>query len=494
MCVNQRWIVNKYNGKDFYVKCGHCEACLQEKAVKRATRIRNQVPISGQMCLFVTLTYAPDSVPWVFKADLENRLEHVNIFRSSLKRYVRYKKDYSVKCKTYDCYSLLDVQDFPDYSHFKKWKTQIKPLVESQRESSEDRIGIIYYPDLQKFLARLRINLYRYYNVDKTYSIKYFGCAEYGKTTFRPHFHILLFFDKKLYAQLRKAIFKSWPYADKNRLNRGIEIARDPAGYVSSYVNCGADFPSILAQNFPQKHSYSKGFGLALRDFQLRQILEKIQRGNLTYSIESKRSPAGFINIPLPKYVINRYFPYFKGNGAFTHTALFDILRDPANYGTFARWSAMFDHTQRFPFTYYKVHYDIDLEEDVHKVQTRLENAYQRYISELDIPDNVFSRSDYARNYIACWNLYRSWVYRCFAENTDVPIVEKYCNLLQVQNDFDLSDNDNYNWVYDKDLQTDPNKFISNVEQTNLMTSTYHSYLKYMTINNGVQSSIYGDL
>ena len=107
MCVNQRWIVNKYNGKDFYVKCGHCEACLQEKAAKRATRIRNQVPISGQMCLFVTLTYAPDSVPWVFKADLENRLEHVNIFRSSLKRYVRYKKDYSVKCKTYDSYSIF---------------------------------------------------------------------------------------------------------------------------------------------------------------------------------------------------------------------------------------------------------------------------------------------------------------------------------------------------------------------------------------------------
>lgn len=490
MCINQRWITNKYNGKDFFVKCGHCESCLQEKAAKRATRIRNQVPVSGQMCLMVTLTYRPDSVPWVFQEDLENNDEHLRIFRNSKKRYVRFRKDYSVKCKTIDEYDLLDTIDFPDYSHRKKWKGYLKPLVESK---NDNRIGIIYYPDLQKFLARLRINLYRYYNVDKTYSIKYFGCAEYGKTTFRPHFHILLFFDKKLYEKLRKAIFKSWPYADKHRLNRGIEIARDPAGYVASYVNCGADFPSVLSNNFPQKHSYSKGFGLALRDFQLREILDKIQRGNLTYNIESKNSPRGFVNIPLPKYVINRYFPYFKGNGAFTYTALYDILRFPHLFGTFKSWSAYSEHTQKFCFTYYKVHYDIE-NDDVHRIEVRLNNAFKRYIQELDLPDNEFSRADYARNYIACWNLYRSCVYRCFVENPDVPITEKYVNLLQVLNDFDLSDNENYWWIYQDNIETDPNDFISNREQTDKMTSTYHSYLKYMIINNCVQSTFYGDL
>ena len=42
MCTNQREIVNKYTGHRLYVKCGHCPACLQEKAAYRVSRIKAQ--------------------------------------------------------------------------------------------------------------------------------------------------------------------------------------------------------------------------------------------------------------------------------------------------------------------------------------------------------------------------------------------------------------------------------------------------------------------
>ena len=42
MCVNQYLTHNIYTGRDLYVKCGKCPACLQEKAAHRLSRIKTQ--------------------------------------------------------------------------------------------------------------------------------------------------------------------------------------------------------------------------------------------------------------------------------------------------------------------------------------------------------------------------------------------------------------------------------------------------------------------
>lgn len=48
----------------------------------------------------------------------------------------------------------------------------------------------LHQDDMTLFLKRLRINLERKYGIDK---IRFFYCGEYGETTHRPHFHLLLF-------------------------------------------------------------------------------------------------------------------------------------------------------------------------------------------------------------------------------------------------------------------------------------------------------------
>lgn len=72
MCVQQSWIRNKYNGHHYFVKCGHCPACLQEKAIRRANRIRKQQNKEGLPkydCLFVTLTYRNEFIPYILLSE-----------------------------------------------------------------------------------------------------------------------------------------------------------------------------------------------------------------------------------------------------------------------------------------------------------------------------------------------------------------------------------------------------------------------------------------
>ena len=81
MCVEQRWIVNKYDGSRHYVKCGHCEACRQEKSLQRSNRVNAEFS-SGRLGIFVTLTYMNSFVPYIYKSD-----------------YYRMREEYDELCK-----------------------------------------------------------------------------------------------------------------------------------------------------------------------------------------------------------------------------------------------------------------------------------------------------------------------------------------------------------------------------------------------------------
>ena len=69
MCTHCRYVFNRYSRRHVLVKCGKCDACKQEKAIARANRIRNNLTY-GKIALFITLTYANDYVPFVYRSDL----------------------------------------------------------------------------------------------------------------------------------------------------------------------------------------------------------------------------------------------------------------------------------------------------------------------------------------------------------------------------------------------------------------------------------------
>ena len=326
MCTHQREITNKYTGHKLYVKCGHCESCLQEKAAYRVSRIKAQSSPDYDTVM-VGLTYRRHCAPYVLRDDAykfsKGLLSSLPVYRDTSFRKVRqnavYDIDYSV---TEGQVKLCDI-DFVS-----------KCSMQNTRDLRGDpgKIGVTYYPDVQKFLARLRLNLKRNFNFN--HEFKAFCCSEYGagriegKGIFRPHFHLLFWIPKGTFEVFRSAVVSSWPFGDLQNFPRSIERTYKASSYVASYVNCGSDFPNFLKLYFPPKHSYSKGFGMSNKLFSLASVLEKFYRGHLTLFVQkSDKVGMPVYELPFPKYVIHRYFPKFKGYNRITPTSLCDFMQ-----------------------------------------------------------------------------------------------------------------------------------------------------------------------
>ncbi len=116
----------------------------------------------------------------------------------------------------------------------------------------------VNYRDYQLFAKRFR--KYLFTKIGSYEKISSYVVSEYSPKTFRPHFHILFFFDSDEVAKnIRQAVFQSW------KLGRvDTQLARDSAGsYVSGYLNSVVTLPSIFTDvSFTKNKSrFSKLFG-----------------------------------------------------------------------------------------------------------------------------------------------------------------------------------------------------------------------------------------
>ena len=313
MCVNTRRIFNKYSGTWLQVNCGRCPACRQQKADARAKRIRATYQ-SGKLCLFVTLTYAPNFLPYIKMDELKQKPAKLNIYRNAVCRYVskpvKDKDNYEVFFKQqYAPDTVLDTVDItypPDGVDFLF-------NIHTAEKSRRGEISVVYYKDLQNFIKRLRINLDRHYGIKERFES--FQCCEIGPTTQRAHFHLLLFIPAEYETAFRKCICQSWRFAHYSITSGQIKIAHDAASYVSSYCNRPTDFPPLFeASSLKPRSSMSQWLGFGFHRFDREEVFEAVRQGNLFYN--EYRSISGtpvLFRVSLPNYVINRYFPKFKG-------------------------------------------------------------------------------------------------------------------------------------------------------------------------------------
>lgn len=390
MCTHSRLVYNKYLRRSVLVSCGKCKECQQQKANSRANRIRNHSK-EGYISLFVTLTYSPEFVPYVLRSEISEVLESqdVNIYRDASVRLYRGKRVVRVGRILLDTVRL----DEP---------VSLVGCV-NPRKSPKDYIGVCYFRDVQNFMKRLRINLERK-NIFT--DVTSFQCSEYGPCTKRPHFHLLIFIRPDDEKALRLAIVESWLFADKSRTEKYIEVAKNAASYVASYVNSHFDCDSILKKDvFRQKHSMSKDFGVRLQCFTLASVLEKVRRGDLRYNVRQTRDgvPCLFA-VPVPKYVINRYFPKFKGYSLFTDSQVHELLLRTQQL---CKECSLRDVN----FTY--------TSEESRRLAVRMSNIYSRFKRELGWTYERFC-IDYPFLYTRAWNIYNSQVFKDSFDNVNV--------------------------------------------------------------------------
>lgn len=87
---------------------------------------------------------------------------------------------------------VLESLDYPeDHCWFVTLTYDDNHLVTADRSIVSDKGTLTLYPrDVQLFIKRLREHWSRVYGVDR---IRFFMCGEYGSTTARPHYHLLLY-------------------------------------------------------------------------------------------------------------------------------------------------------------------------------------------------------------------------------------------------------------------------------------------------------------
>lgn len=148
--------------------------------------------------------------------------------------------------------------------------------------------------DVQLFFKKLRKQL-------PENSLKYYAVGEYGETTKRPHYHMILFntgIDNS--KVLQNIIFTSW--TDTYGANKGFchvgSVTPSSVKYVSGYLEKGINDEILLEKIHREFNLMSKGIGAnyVQNNFKLHQENEKF-----TFRHEGH-------DVPLPRYYAERIF------------------------------------------------------------------------------------------------------------------------------------------------------------------------------------------
>lgn len=215
-CLNPRKIVNPYTGSSMIVPCGHCQSCRLNKN-NHMSFLCDLEARSHKYCMFVTLTYAQRFVP---RAQLVDSITRPF------------------------CYDLVS-EDGELLG-----EAEISEEMKDKLLAKFHVFGAVPYlrkDDLQLFLKRFR------YYVSKISKgkVRYFACGEYGPAHFRPHFHLLLFFDDEaILSACESLVLQSWRYGRVDcQISRG-QCSRYVAGYVNSSVSLPKIFDSRAVRPF----------------------------------------------------------------------------------------------------------------------------------------------------------------------------------------------------------------------------------------------------
>lgn len=248
-CQHPRTIVNKYTHEPVVVPCGCCPSCVLRRSAIQ-TNLLTTYSSQFRYVYFVTLTYAPCFLPTLEVSIIEtctDDIADVPCFpdinsldaddpNTYLFGFRSVPRSASVKVKN----STVE-RVFKDpkirFSYPMKPKELLSILNKINHKVS-NRIPYVCNRDLDLFLKRLR----SYYPDEK---LRYYAVSEYGPTSFRPHWHLLLFSNSERFSKtVCKNVSKAWSYGRCDAsLSRGFA-----AQYVASYVNSFVALPNFFTQ------------------------------------------------------------------------------------------------------------------------------------------------------------------------------------------------------------------------------------------------------
>lgn len=261
-CLRPVKVFNKYTNDVIYTPCGHCYSCLKNKS-NRDTALAMNIASNFKYCYFVWLSYEDQYLPYIELKSIDALDDtRSNYLFSSINRSLRIHvpngKDRIIEDSPFEfthSMTSLDYRDIIVKSHG-RYDFLRKCVVYPSFEDCDNRIPYCNTSDCQKFLKRLRFHSKNKYNEE----IRFYGVSEYGPRTYRPHWHLLLFFNSdELTSVIQRLVSESWSYGRSTcELSRG-----GSSSYVASYVNSSVCLPSLYLEHkeIRARSLHSKGYG-----------------------------------------------------------------------------------------------------------------------------------------------------------------------------------------------------------------------------------------
>ena len=261
-CLHPVKVLNKYTNDVIYTPCGHCYSCLKNKS-NRDTSLAMNIASNFKYCYFVWLSYEDRYLPYIELKSVDSLDDtRSNYLFSSINRSLRIPvpngKDRIIEDSSFEFTHSMTSSEYQDIivkSHG-RYDFLRKCVVYPRFEDCDNRIPYCNASDCQKFLKRLRFHSKDKYNEE----IRFYGVSEYGPRTYRPHWHLLLFFNSdELTSSIQQLVSESWSYGRTTcELSRG-----GSAAYVASYVNSNVCLPSLYLQHkeIRARSFHSKGYG-----------------------------------------------------------------------------------------------------------------------------------------------------------------------------------------------------------------------------------------
>jgi hypothetical protein len=262
-CLRPIRVLNKYTNEVLYVPCGHCYSCVKNKS-NRDTSLAMNMSSHFRYCYFVFLSYTDEYLPYMQMTKVDPLDDSCNLYTfNSVNRNIRIHRDRGSDRVIDDAsFSIthsmtpVEYQNIIVKSHG-RYDFSRKSVVYPDFSQCDNRIPYCNMADCQLFLKRLRFHISKKYNE----KICYYAVSEYGPRTYRPHWHLLLFFNSpQLTEVISQYVSSSWSYGNTNcELSRG-----GSASYVASYVNSTVCLPPLFIRHkeIRPRSAHSKGFSV----------------------------------------------------------------------------------------------------------------------------------------------------------------------------------------------------------------------------------------
>lgn len=317
---------DKLRNEWIYSPCGKCNSCRKVRVNNWINRLKDESK-HWPFVYFFTLTYNDENLPvlrWNENHDYLMNLDYdVFISRSELLS----RDDWSdIEMDYIDGDSVIS---FPVVRHIQLFMKKVR-----KRCIKYNRVQNGYYKSGEK-QGEPRFIRGSFENEQ----IRYFIVSEQGSTTFRAHYHGLLFFRSKRTAEkIYQILSESWPYGFINVQRQKF----DAASYVAKYVNSVVDLPKVYLHEKTRNFflcSKSPFIGsLSFTEIEVRQIFDSLSCRRTV--VNGKQQ---LVDVQYPRTLENQLFPKIQRFSHLTHlgrVALYGLARfsRATDFGEFYEW------------------------------------------------------------------------------------------------------------------------------------------------------------